>query len=221
MTGTPPPPPPGRQRPPRIVAELGRPETPAETAARKAESSRNHRLNQTALNLVLAIVASVGIVLLLVLGVVRTNGNQLQTVDYLKVAADAQRQVTTTLVAPKLPSGWTSNSAQIRPAGADGVQSWYVGLVTPDKQGFISITQGLDANPTWVSNQVEQNTKTSERDVGGLEWSIYDLRGQTHSGNLAYAMVTVHGPSTVVLAGTATPTQFDLLAERAAQQIQG
>ena len=69
-----PPPPLGKQRAPRVVAELGRPETPDETAARKAASSRAHRENQTAFNLVIAIVVSVGIVVLLVLVVVRPGG---------------------------------------------------------------------------------------------------------------------------------------------------
>ena len=40
------------QRPPRVVAELGRPETPEETAARKAENSRIHRASQNTRNLV-------------------------------------------------------------------------------------------------------------------------------------------------------------------------
>ena len=51
---------------PAIVAELGRPETPEETAARKAENSRKRRANQTAFNLIVATIASLGIVLFLV-----------------------------------------------------------------------------------------------------------------------------------------------------------
>src|SRR5207342_1416059 len=54
-----------------IVAELGRAETPAETAERKAKASAKRRSNQTAINLVIALVASLGLVLLVVLVVVR------------------------------------------------------------------------------------------------------------------------------------------------------
>ena len=39
---------------PRIVAELGRPETPDETASRKAESSRVYRASQNTRNLIVA-----------------------------------------------------------------------------------------------------------------------------------------------------------------------
>jgi hypothetical protein len=214
-----PPPPLGKQRTPRVVAELGRPETAGETAARKAASSRAHRENQTAFNLVVAIVVSVAIVVLLVLVVVRPGGSQLKAIDYRSVASDAQQQVTTTLVAPALPSGWTSNRAEIRPAGSDGVQSWYVGFLTPDTQ-FISLTQGLKANPTWVSNQLAQGAETSTKKVGGLTWSVYDHRTADNTGNLAYAMVTTEDDSTVVLAGTADDADFDLLAKRAAAQLE-
>jgi hypothetical protein len=56
-----------KNRQPRIVAELGRPETPEETAARKAENSRKHRENQTLRNLVFALLSSLAVVLVLVL----------------------------------------------------------------------------------------------------------------------------------------------------------
>ena len=62
------------QRPPREVAELGRPETPEETAARKAENSRKHRQRQTLKNLVLALAASLGVVFIIVLLVPRSDG---------------------------------------------------------------------------------------------------------------------------------------------------
>ncbi|GAA4267722.1 DUF4245 domain-containing protein [Frondihabitans peucedani] len=221
MSATPPPPPPplGKQRAPRVVAELGRPETPSETAARKAASSRAHRENQTAFNLVIAIGVSVVIVVLLVLVVVRPGSSQLKSVDYLKVASQAQQQVTTSLVAPAMPSGWTSNRAEIKPAGSDGVQSWYVGFVTPDTQ-FISLTQGFKANQTWVSNQLGERDKTSSTSIGGLSWTIYDHRTDDGVGNSAYAMVTTKGDSTVVLAGTATDAEFRLLAKRSAAQLE-
>ena len=50
----------------RVVAELGRPETAEETAARKAENSRNHRSRQTVNNLVYSLLATLGIVVVIV-----------------------------------------------------------------------------------------------------------------------------------------------------------
>ena len=56
-----------------IVAELGRAETPQETADRKAISSAKRRSNQTVINLVIAVVASLGIVVFLLVVVVRPD----------------------------------------------------------------------------------------------------------------------------------------------------
>ena len=98
----------------RIVAELGRPETPEETAARKAENSRAHRANQTTRNLVLALLASLAIVLFAVLIVVRPTANLVAPVNYQTVAAQAQKNVTETLAAPALPAGWHSNDAELK-----------------------------------------------------------------------------------------------------------
>lgn len=215
---TTPPPPLGRPKAPRVVAELGRPETPDETAYRKAQSSRNHRLNQTTKNLVLAIIASVGIVLVIVLIVPRSNGSQLKSVDYLHVASQAQQQVSEHLAAPRLPSGWKSNDAEIKPKGADGVQTWYIGLITPDTQ-FIGVTQGLEANATWVSDQLDQTAQTTVTTLDGVSWDVYDRRSQSDTGNFAYAMVATIGKSTLVLSGTASTKQFDLVAERAARDL--
>jgi hypothetical protein len=87
----------------RIVAELGRPETPEETAARKAENSRSHRANQTTRNLLLATFASLAVVLFVVLVVVRPAGDLVKTVNYHSVARQAQQTVSETLADPSLP----------------------------------------------------------------------------------------------------------------------
>ena len=83
-----------RKKQPRIVAELGRPETPDETARRKAENTRKHHANQTAVNLTLSIVASLAVVLFLVLVVVRPSGTvNRQEIDYQTVAESAESNV--------------------------------------------------------------------------------------------------------------------------------
>ena len=74
-----------------IVAELGRAETPEETAARKAAATARHRGNRSVFSLIFALLASFGIVAFLVLVVVRPDaGPTQQPVDYLAAADDAQ-----------------------------------------------------------------------------------------------------------------------------------
>jgi len=193
----------------RIVAELGRPETPDETAARKAETSRAHRASQTVRNLVWSLGASLGVVLLVVLVVVRPDPAPAELIDYGVVASEAQQSVDATLAAPVLPSGWTANAAELR---ADGdIQIWYVGFITPEQQ-FIALNQGIDANPTWVDNLLDGARTSSTVSIDGVAWSVYDDRDSANPGNLAYAMTASERGSTYVLFGTANDAEFETLA---------
>lgn len=205
------------QRQPAIVAELGRPETPAETAARKAENSRRHRANQTLLNLIFALVASLAIVLVLVVVVVRPESATRSPVDYRAVAADAQGATTEQLLAPALPAGWSANRAEFDKKSQ--VLDWYVGFVTPVGQ-FIALDQGIEANPTWIAGILEDAAPTGSVTIDGLRWTIYDHRTDQDPGNFAYSMSTTAGASTVILHGTAPTAEFHLLAGAIAADAQ-
>ncbi len=135
---------------PPVVAELGRPETAEETAARRAETSRKHRANQTLLNLILATAASLGIVAFLFAVVVRPDTSPPEPIDYVAIAESANADVP--LAAPTVPVDWHANAARFR--AEFGVQTWYVGFITAD-EGFIALNQGIDANVTWVTAEVD------------------------------------------------------------------
>jgi hypothetical protein len=197
-------------RPPRVVAELGRPETPDETAARKAESSRRHRSNQTLINLVLATVASLAIVLFLVLVVVRPSGAPPKPIDYRSIASQSQPTVKATLAAPELPKGWTANAASVD-TGADGIQTWSIGFITPDQQ-YIGFVQGIDADKTWAANQLKNARATSTSSIAGVDWLTYNRRTSDDPGNFAYSLSTVTGQGTIILHGTAATKEFRVLA---------
>ena len=203
-------------RPPRIVAELGRPETPEETAARKAENSRKHRSNQTLINLVLALVASLAIVLFLVLVVVRPNGATLKPVDYRAAASQSQPTVSSHLAVPDLPKGWSANLASVD-TGSDGIVTWSIGFITP-KQQYIGFVQGLGAdsrgpNASWLSDQVQNSRSTSSESLAGLDWAVYNHRTADDPGNYAYSMTTATGTDAIVLHGTASTAEFRVLAQ--------
>lgn len=201
-----------------IVAELGRAETPDEIAERKAAASRKHRVNQTALNLVLALGASLGIVLLLVLVVVRPDSAPRASIDYAQIGATAQGAVDEPLVIPVLPEGWGANRAELEAAPADGVPAWRIGFITPATQ-YIALDQGIDANPSWVADHVVKARSDATVQIGGLDWQVYDRRDVDDPGNVAYALVTESGASTVVLSGTATDAEFMILAESVAKEL--
>lgn len=194
---------------PPIVAELGRPETPAEAAERRTAARITRRQSQTFVNLLIALFASLAVVAIAVLVVVRPDAAPNPAVDYRAISTEADAPVP--LAAPDLGTGWHSNSAVYNSAAADGVATWYVGLITPQNQ-FIGLRQGIDANPTWLANQLAGTTATGSTTVDGIQWSVYDRRGAKNAGNLAYSMSASGARSTWVLFGTASVAEFTELA---------
>lgn len=187
-----------------IVAELGRPETPEETAARKAEQSRLYRDRKTLRNLLYALLVSVALVAVIFFMVPRPEGSMLQAVDYRQVAATAQSSMPVPLAAPDLSDDWSSNAAELRTGARDGVISWYIGLISPGNE-YVGLNQAIDANPSWVADQVAQGLATGVLDIDGVEWTVYDNRGSGASdlGNVEYALTTESGATTYVVFGTA------------------
>jgi Protein of unknown function (DUF4245) len=194
---------------PAIVAELGRPETADETAQRKAENSRKHRANQTALNLVGATIASLAIVAFLIIVVVRPTPAPAESVDYINIAGQAQVNSDQPLLAPVLPDTWGANDARFE--SRSQVPTWYIGFVTPKTQ-FIALNQGIDANPTWQAAVLDNATETGSVTIEGVTWTVFDQRDSASPGNFAYSMATTSGDSTIVLHGTASDSEFEALA---------
>ncbi|WP_448005359.1 DUF4245 domain-containing protein [Agromyces bauzanensis] len=199
-------------RTPRVVAELGRPETPEEIAARKAENSLKHRQRQTVRNLVLALGASLLVVLVIVLIVPRSDTPVDRDVDVAAVAVQAQAASDDRLAVPELPEGWRANAAELRTSTVDDVTAWYAGYLTPGDE-YIGMYQGLDANPTWVAELLARTLASGTITIDGVEWTVYDnRRSNADVGNARYGLTTEAGGSTFVLLGTASPEEFETIA---------
>lgn len=203
---------------PAVVAELGRPETPEETAARKAQNTRNHRDRQTTRNLLYALAASLGIVIVLVLIVPRGDLEVRPDIDYRAAAEQASADVGEPLVVPDVADGWSANAAELRTGAADGITSWYIGFLTADRE-FLGYSQGLDANPSWLSAQLDGSRATGTVDIDGTEWTVYDHRDEPGRGNLEYALTLEEGTDVFVLRGTAGPEEAAQLATAVTAQI--
>jgi hypothetical protein len=207
------------RREPRVVAELGRPETPEETAKRKAEDSVKHRQRQTVRNLVGSLVASLAVVAVIVLIVPRSDTPIERDVDVASIAAQAQVGLEQELAVPELPEGWRSNDASLRQSEADGVTAWYAGYLTPSDE-YAGMYQGLGANPTWTADLLANTVASGVVTIDGVEWTVYDNReSDADVGNARYGLVTEAGESTFVLLGTASPEEFDTLARAIAPAI--
>lgn len=188
-----------------------------EAAPTAAERRAARRANQTTFNLVLALVASLGIVLFLVVVVVRPEMDP-RTVDYHQIGAEAQSSVDEPLAVPDLPEGWAANRAELVAEPADGVTRWEIGFLTP-KGEYIGLVQGIDANDSWLADQVHSTPPGGAERIGGLDWVGYDRRDAADPGNLAYALVTTSGVSTIVLGGTASDEEFAVLASAVAESL--
>lgn len=207
------------KRVPRVVAELGRPETPAETKTRLAENSRKYRSHKTVNNLILSLLATLGMVLVLVLLVPRSEAPQNRDVDFAAVAAQVQPGLTDPLLVPDLPSGWTANAAQWRLGGSDKIPSWYIGLITANTE-FIGLTQALGANPSWLADELKDAPVAGTVTIAGVTWDVYrNTAPEDDRGNFESALVTTSGDSTYLLVGTADDEEFAALAEVIAEQI--
>jgi hypothetical protein len=208
------------KKPPAVVAELGRPETPEETAERKAQNSRNHRDRQTLNNLIYALIATVGLVIVIVHVVPRgTPVDVSAPVDYRSIAAEGQGSEPDALLVPVLPKGWSSNNADLRTKTPDKVDSWYIGLLTP-KGEYIGLEQGFKANDSWVAEQVNKSMIKGTTTIDGITWDVYDNRSSTSdNGDVDYAQVAHAGSSSIILYGTATADEFRVLSRALSDQI--
>lgn len=206
---------------PPIVAELGRPETPEETAARKAENSRLHRQRQTVNNLVLSLLASLGLVLLLVLIVPRGTGDfNTRNVDVVSLAAEAEPSAGHTLVAPEMGDDWLAKQAVIRFSKTDRITHWYIGFTTPEKN-YAEVIQAFmpdssEVNETWVAGRLEGKLATGTETIAGQEWTVYEHLGDDPAEtNVTFGLTTTVDASTLIVSGTAPPERIRALAEAA------
>ncbi len=198
---------------PRIVAELGRPETPEETAARRAENSRKHRANQTVMNLILALVASLAVVVVVYFGVVRPEQPPMDPVDWAMIAEQSQSDSPVSLSVPVLPADWSSNDAALRSGPAKSLV-WRIGFLTPNN-GYIALDQGIDTPAGWVDDQIgalRAADTTTTRTVDGMSWKVYDRTTAPNPGNYEYSMALTVGRAVYLIHGSASSVAFETLA---------
>ncbi len=221
-----------RQKAPVVVAELGRPETPAETASRKANDSRMYRQRKTVNNLVFSLLVSLGLVLVIVLVVPRgTGGFEEHSVDVPALASDAEQSAGRTLAAPEVPESWLAKWAGLKED--DGITSWRINYNTVDEAtsavAYAAVVQaftadGSPANETWVAQQLEQQEPTGTERLGGIDWVVYDHpERDADESNMRFGLqgVVAHasGEDTILVYGTDSPATLRLLATEVAESI--
>jgi hypothetical protein len=190
-------------------------ETPQEKADRVAEARRKRRANQTTRNLIGSLVASLGIVLFLVLVVVRPDPVPL-AIDYVAAAAEAEASLGTAVIAPVVPPSWSANRAEL--AGSGGIDEWAIGFITAERT-FLGVLQGFTDEQSWLQDALRDPGDGERVTIAGVEWQRYDRRGVDGVGLREIALVTRTPESTVVLYGTASDADLELLATAVAAEL--
>lgn len=177
------------------------------------DAAAKRRARQTVNNLVLALIASLGIMLAIILIVPRDDSNRIQPVDYKAVAMDASASSGKQIVAPELPAGWWSNSARWSPNPADTVQNWYAGFVGPKNQ-YIGLVQAFNINPTWLAFQLKDDSDAGKLKIGAFTWDVYRaVETNSPPKSKDYAMVLSYNEhDVVILYGVAKTQDFQQLA---------
>jgi hypothetical protein len=202
----------------RVVAELGRPETPDETAARKAESSRVYRASQNTRNLVAALLATLGVVLVIVFAVPRGTPPPPEPIDVPAVAADVARAEGRTAIAPEMSDAWVVGRAGIETSG--DVRAWTI-VYAPadeDQRGFLRVAQGFAADEAWPARVLFGAAPDERVTIAGLEWDRYDL-DPSRTGNVSVALVTDAGEDTVMIYGAAAEDSLEDAAASVADEV--
>jgi len=190
--------------------------TPAQPSPPTERAPRRSNYPGTALALIGSVLGTLGIVAFLVLVVVRPDGMTPPRVDWVAVAAEANDPE---LLAPALPAGWTANYAE---RSSDGdMPTWRIGFLSPGG-AFVGMNQALDTSDAWVLAQLGDAEVGPVLDVGGLEWTTIDRRGEADAGNRAFVMIAeLPGPEprAVELYGTAPDEDFRVIAEAIGREV--
>ncbi|MGN7950067.1 DUF4245 family protein [Microbacterium sp. 22215] len=205
-------------KPAPIVAEIGRPETPEETAARKAAFSKAYRSSQTVRGLVAALIATLAIVLVIVLIVPRGEPATAAKIDMVGIAADVESTVDSPVIVPDLGDFWRVNAAGLT-SGATAVWDVTLAPSAEDERGFIKLAQAFDADSSWAPQRLNGTAPTDTASIGGLEWDVYELGDAGAKQNITYAIGTQAGDDYLLLYGSRSTDSTADLAESLVPQI--
>jgi hypothetical protein len=205
-------------RGPRIVAELGRPETPEETADRKAESSRVYRSSQNVRNLVAALLATLAVVVVVILAVPRGTPPAREPIDVAAVAERIAASEQRTVITPEMSDGWVVNNASIEGNGSVRAFTVVYAPAGEDQRGFLRVAQGFDADEAWAARVLSGSAPQDTVIIDGITWDRYELDPE-RTGNISVALAADAGTDTVLIYGAVGEKALEETARSVTDQI--
>ncbi|GGM45417.1 DUF4245 family protein [Microbacterium saperdae] len=205
-------------KPAPIVAELGRPETPEETAARKAASSKAYRSSQTMRSLIAALLVTVAVVAVIIFAVPRGEPTTAKKIDLVGIAANVESTMDSPVIVPELGDFWRVNAAGLT-SGATVVWDVTLAPADQDERGYIRVAQAFDADSSWAPQRLNGIAPTDSVRIDGLDWDVYQPGGAGAEQNITYAIGTQAGDDYVLLYGARSAASTAELAESLVPQI--
>ena len=186
------------------------------------DSAARHRARQTIINLVLALAASVGLVVVLVLIVPRDDSSRIKPIDYASISHGAAIDSSLPIFTITPPDKWWSNNAVFNDNPVDTVKNFTAGFVGSDTK-YIEYVQAFDANPTWLALNLNGLTPTGELKTEHYTWQIYkSVEKHDPAKTKDYLMVlNSNDQDFVLLYGVAEPTEFEFFARAIDKKIAG
>lgn len=203
---------------PAINAELGRPETPDETAARKAASSKAYRSSQTVRNLVAALLVTLAVVAVIIAVVPRGEPVAQKPIDVAGIAEGVESSMGGPAIVPELGDFWRVNAAELQ-SGAPVVWEVTLAPAAQDERGFIKVAQAFDSDASWAPQRLNGIAPTDTVRIGGLEWDVFQPGNADANGNVSYAVGTQAGDDYILLYGSRSADSTAELAESLVPQI--
>lgn len=205
-------------RTPRVAAHLGRPETPTEERARKAENTKNYRQSKTFTNLIFALVVTLAIVAAIYFIVPRGELDAAPRPDVESIASDVSAQLDRPTIVPVVPEDWGLNIAELE-AGNPGVWTVNYNDVPSDNRAFIRFAQAFDSGDTWASQTLSGTAPTGTVTVDGIEWSEYQIGDPDQARNISYALGAQAGSDHILIYGTADADTMAVVAAGIADSV--
>jgi hypothetical protein len=185
-----------------------------------SDSAARHRARQTVINLCLALAASIGLVVTLVLIVPRDDSNRIKEVDYTTISQKAKVDSGFEVITITPPANWWSNNAALTTNNIDTVPVFKAGFVGSDIK-YIGYTQAFNANPTWLALSLNGKVITGEYSSQHYKWDIYEsVVKNDPKKTMDYIMVLNHKDQDyVLLYGVADQSEFKTFVDSIDKEI--
>ena len=138
-----------------------------------SDSAARHRARQTVINLILALGASIGLVVTLVLIVPRDDSSRIREIDYTAISQKAKADSGFNVITITPPENWWSNNAMLTTNNIDTVPVFKAGFVGSDIK-YVGYTQAFNANPTWLALSLNGKVLTKEYSSKHYTWDVYE-----------------------------------------------